>query len=69
MPPSTDAKVARVYLILNPAPGGTETLLRRLTRFARQRGIRARVLAPGEDARCAAKEQTGVTTLQERESD
>ena len=54
MPPSIDAKDARACLILNPASGGTAVLLRRLTRSARERGIRVRVLAPGEDAGHAA---------------
>ncbi|HKH10253.1 MAG TPA: diacylglycerol kinase family protein [Rubrobacter sp.] len=49
-----EAKIAPAYLILNPASGGAAVLLRRLTRVARERGIRVRVLAPGEDARQAA---------------
>jgi diacylglycerol kinase family enzyme len=56
MPPSTDAKVAPACLILNPASGGAAALLRRLTRAARERGIRVRVLAPGEAAGNAALE-------------
>ena len=56
MPPSTDAGVAPAYLILNPASGGAAVLLRRLTRAARERGIRVRALAPGEDAGHAALE-------------
>ena len=50
----TDAKSASTRLILNPAAGGAATVLRRLTRTARERGIRVRVLEPGEDARHAA---------------
>ncbi len=56
MPPVADARVTPVYLILNPASGGAALLLRRLNRAARERGIRVRVLAPGEDARHAAIE-------------
>jgi diacylglycerol kinase family enzyme len=54
MPPVADAKVTPAHLILNPASGGTAVLLRRLTRAARERGIRVRVLEPGEDAGHAA---------------
>ena len=54
MSPVADAKVTPAYLILNPASGGTAVLLRRLTRAARERGIRVRALAPGENARHAA---------------
>ena len=54
MLPLTDASVAPAHLILNPASGGAVALLRRLTRAARERGIRGRVLATGEDARHAA---------------
>jgi diacylglycerol kinase family enzyme len=53
---STDAKVDPAYLILNPASGGAAALLRRLARFARERGIQVRVLAPTEDAGRAAQE-------------
>jgi diacylglycerol kinase family enzyme len=56
MPPVADAKVTPAHLILNPASGGTAVLLRRLTRAARERGIRVRVLEPGEDAGHAALE-------------
>lgn len=56
MPPVVDAKVTPAYLILNPASGGTAILLRRLMRAARERGLRVRVLGPGEDARHAAFE-------------
>ncbi|HEV2742908.1 MAG TPA: acylglycerol kinase family protein, partial [Rubrobacter sp.] len=52
----TDASVAPAHLILNPASGGAAALLRRLTRAARERGIRVRALATGEDARHAALE-------------
>ncbi len=51
---SADAAVTSAHLILNPASGSTGVLLRRLTRAARERGIQARVLAPGEDAKRAA---------------
>ena len=56
MLPLTDANVAPAHLILNPASGGAAALLRRLTRAARERGIRVRALATGEDARHAALE-------------
>ncbi len=56
MPPGSDARAASAYLILNPASGGAAVLLRRLTRAARERGIRVRVLEPGEGARHAALE-------------
>ena len=55
MPP-TDAGSGPARLILNPASGGVAVVLRRLTRAARERGIRVRALAPGEDARHAALE-------------
>ncbi len=54
--PVTDAKGTSAYLILNPAAGSAATLLRSLTRAARERGIRVRVLEPGEEARLAALE-------------
>jgi diacylglycerol kinase family enzyme len=53
-PPVTEAKATSAYLILNPAAGSAAALLRRLTGAARERGIRVRVLEPGEDARLAA---------------
>jgi diacylglycerol kinase family enzyme len=49
-----EAKHSSAHLIINPTAGGTATFLRRLTRTARERGIRVRVLKPGEDARLAA---------------
>jgi diacylglycerol kinase family enzyme len=52
----TEAKDSSAHLILNPAAGSTVTFLRRLIRAARERGIRVRVLGPGEDARRAALE-------------
>jgi diacylglycerol kinase family enzyme len=52
----TDAKAAPAHLILNPASGSAPALLRRLMRYARERGIRVRALAPGEAARHAAIE-------------
>jgi diacylglycerol kinase family enzyme len=62
---STDTRGAPACLILNPASGGAAPLLRRLTRASRKRGIRARVLAPGEDAGRAALEAAddGARTL------
>jgi diacylglycerol kinase family enzyme len=54
MPPVADAKVTSAHLILNPAAGSAAAFLRRLTSAARERGIRVRVLEPGEDARLAA---------------
>jgi diacylglycerol kinase family enzyme len=50
----TDAKATSSYLILNPAAGSAAALVSILTRAARERGIRVRVLQPGEDARHAA---------------
>jgi diacylglycerol kinase family enzyme len=50
------AKGSSAHLILNPAAGSTAALLGRLTGAARERGIRVRVLEPGEDARLAALE-------------
>ena len=60
-----DAKTTPAYLILNPASGGAAALLRSLTGAARERGIRVRVLEPGEDARHAALEaaEEGARTL------
>jgi diacylglycerol kinase family enzyme len=49
-----EAKGTSAHLILNPAAGSTAAFLRRLTRAARERGIRVRVMEPGEDARLAA---------------
>ena len=54
MPPVTDAKGTSAQLILNPAAGSAAGFRRRLTRTARERGIRVRVLEPGEDARLSA---------------
>ena len=54
MPPVVDAKGTSAYLILNPAAGNAAALLGSLTRAARERGIRVRVLEPGEDATLAA---------------
>ena len=42
------------HLIVNPAAGGAAGFLDRLTKTAHERGIRAHVLEPGEDARLAA---------------
>ena len=53
---SVDTKGSSAHLILNPAAGSTATFPRRLIRAARERGIRVRVLEPGEDARLAALE-------------
>ena len=50
----SDAKDSSAHLILNPAAGSTAVILGRLMRTARERGIRVRVLEPGEDARLAA---------------
>jgi diacylglycerol kinase family enzyme len=54
MPPVTDAKGTSACLILNPAAGSAAGFRGRLTRTARERGIRVRVLEPGEDARLSA---------------
>ena len=51
---SAAAEVSSAHLILNPAAGSTAASLGRLTLAARERGIRVRVLEPGEDARLAA---------------
>ena len=56
MPPMGDARGTSAHLIINPASGSAGVLLRKLTRAARERGIRARVLAPGEAAGHAALE-------------
>ncbi|HET7271978.1 MAG TPA: diacylglycerol kinase family protein [Rubrobacter sp.] len=48
------AEDSSAYLIINPAAGSAAGFLRRLTGAARERGIRVRVLGPGEDARLAA---------------
>src|SRR5918998_3890140 len=56
MPPMGDARGTSAHLIINPASGSAGVLLRKLTRAARERGIRARVLSLGEDARHAAIE-------------
>src|SRR5215217_9416981 len=47
-------KVSSAHLILNPAAGGVAGYLGGFTKTARERGIRVRKLAPGEDARIAA---------------
>jgi diacylglycerol kinase family enzyme len=52
----TDAKATSSYLILNPTAGSAAALVSILTRAARERGIRVRLLEPGEDARHAALE-------------
>ena len=56
MPSVVDAKGASAHLILNRAAGNAAALLESLTRAARERGIRVRVLEPGEDATLAALE-------------
>jgi diacylglycerol kinase family enzyme len=49
-----EVRVSSAHLILNPAAGSTAAFLGRLTGAARERGIRVRVLEPGEDARLTA---------------
>src|ERR687894_531905 len=56
LPPVANAKSSSANLILNPAAGSAAALLGSLTRAARERGIRVRVLEPGEDPRYAALE-------------
>src|ERR671910_445736 len=56
MPSVVDAEGASAHLILNRAAAFPAALLESLTRAARERGIRVRVLEPGEDARLAALE-------------
>jgi len=56
MPPVADARGACAHLIINPAAGNTAALRESLTAAARERGIRVRVLEPGQDARHAALE-------------
>ena len=56
MSPVDDADGTSAYLILNAAAGSSADLLRRLTSAARERGIRVRILQPGEDVRQAALE-------------
>jgi diacylglycerol kinase family enzyme len=53
------------HLIVNPAAGSAAALMESLTRAARERGIRMRVLEPGEDARHSALEaaEEGVESL------
>ena len=51
-----DADGTSAYLILNAAAGSPADLLRRLTRAASERGIRVRILQPGEEVRQAAIE-------------
>ena len=51
-----DAKVTSSCLIINPSAGSAATIMGRLTRAARERGIAVRVLEPGENARHAALE-------------
>ena len=53
---AAEARDSSTHLILNPAAGSTAAFLGRLTRSARERGIRVRVLEPGQDARHAALE-------------
>src|SRR5215204_1786499 len=54
--PSTVAEIGNssAQLIVNPSAGGAAGHLDGLTKTARERGIRAHVLKPGEDARLAA---------------
>jgi diacylglycerol kinase family enzyme len=49
-----EIKNSPAHLIVNPASGGAAGYLDGLTKTARERGIRVRVLEPGEDARFAA---------------
>jgi diacylglycerol kinase family enzyme len=56
MPSVVDAEGASAHLILNRAAGNAAALLESLTRAARERGIRVRVLEPGENATLAALE-------------
>jgi len=49
-----DAKASSAHLILNPAAGSAAAFVGRLTGAARERGLRVRVLEPGEDVRNAA---------------
>ena len=60
-----EAKGFSAHLILNPAAGSAASFLGRLTGAARERGIRVRVLEPGEDARLAALEvvESGARAL------
>jgi diacylglycerol kinase family enzyme len=60
-----EARDSSAHLILNPAAGSTAAFLRTLTGAARERGIQARVLEPGEDARLAALEavEDGANSL------
>jgi diacylglycerol kinase family enzyme len=65
MPSDVDAKGTSAHLILNPAAGNTAALLGNMTRAARERGMRVRVLEPGEDPTHAALEAAddGAETL------
>ena len=51
-----DARGSSAHLILNPAAGSAAAFRGSLTEAARERGIRVRVLEPGQDARLAALE-------------
>jgi diacylglycerol kinase family enzyme len=64
-PPVIEARGSSAHLILNPAAGRGTAFLGRLTEAASERGIRVRVLEPGEDARLAALEaaEDGAGTL------
>lgn len=56
---------SHAHLIVNPAAGGAAGYLDGLIKTTRERGVRVRVLQPGEDARLAALEvvAAGVYTL------
>jgi hypothetical protein len=51
MPPVSEAKGTSAYLIVNPSAGSAPALTGSLTRAARERGMRVRVLEHGEGAR------------------
>ena len=51
---ASDEEKAAAHLILNSAAGSVAAFRGGLTEAARERGIRARVLEPGQDVRLAA---------------
>jgi diacylglycerol kinase family enzyme len=63
--PVAETRSSSGHLIINPTAGSTATFLRRLTRTARERGIRVRVLEPGEEVKdvALAAADDGAETL------
>jgi diacylglycerol kinase family enzyme len=65
VPPVTAIHYSSTHLILNPAAGGAGTSPNRLTVAAQERGIRVRILEPGESVHLAAVAavETGADVL------